>query len=319
MPGLARLRKLAAVRNALALVAIALLGISCSKTPQGNGAISGSIETDEARLASRYGGRVTEILVREGDAIDTGKTLVRLFAPELHARKKQTLALLAELKAGARREEIAAAQAEFEAIAAELQFARAEEKRTAQLADTGAISAADRDRAVSRAAALEKSLAASKSRHQLLLAGARPERIAHVEAQLAEIETQLKELEIAAPGPAVVETLHVKPGDVLQPNAPVATVLLTSHLWVRVYVPATWLGHLQLAQKVRVKVDSFPNKEYTGEIEQIARSAEFTPRNVQTAEDRVKQVFGIKIRLPNDTPDLRAGMSADVFFPNLPK
>jgi HlyD family secretion protein len=84
-------------------------------------------------------------------------------------------------------------------------------------------------------------------------------------------------------------------------------------------VPATWLGRLQLGQKVRVQADSFPGRDFAGEIEQIARAAEFTPRNVQTAEDRVKQVFAVKIRLPGDSPDLRAGMSADVYFPNLPE
>jgi HlyD family secretion protein len=157
-------------------------------------------------------------------------------------------------------------------------------------------------------------LAASKSRYELLVAGTRPERVTQSEAQSAEVETLIKELEVRAPGTAVVETLHVKLGDVLAPNAPVVTLLYTSHLWVRVYVPATWLGHLHLGEKVRVEVDSFPGKKFEGEIEQIARAAEFTPRNVQTQEDRVKQVFGVKVRLPSDTADLRAGMSADVFF-----
>jgi HlyD family secretion protein len=152
----------------------------------------------------------------------------------------------------------------------------------------------------------------------LLQAGARPERIAAAEAQLAEVETQINELEVRAPAPAVVETLHVKLGDVLAPNTPVATLLYTNHLWLRVYVPATWLGHLHLGDKVRVQVDSFADEKFDGVIEQIARSAEFTPRNVQTQEDRIKQVFGVKIRLPSDSGDLRAGMSGNVFF-NIPQ
>lgn len=298
-----------------------VLGNGCSKiskTPESNGAVSGTIETDEARLASRYGGRVTEILVREGDTVSSNQLILRLSAPEVFARRDQLAAQLAEWKAGARKEELATAKAEMEAIAADLEFARSEERRTAQLANTGAIAASERDRALSRANTLEKSLAASKSRYDLLVAGTRSERIAQAEANLAEVETHIKELEVQAPAAAVVETLHVKPGDVLAPNAPVVTLLYTSHLWVRVYVPETWLGHLHVGDKARVQVDSFRGKNFEGEIEQIARSAEFTPRNVQTAEDRVKQVFGVKIRLPSETGDLRAGMSADVFV-DIPK
>jgi len=83
---------------------------------------------------------------------------------------------------------------------------------------------------------------------------------------------------------------------------------------VRVYVPETWLGRIKLAEAVKVRVDSFPNEDFQGTVEQINRSAEFTPRNVQTVEERVKQVFGIKVRLKNDADKLRAGMSADVKF-----
>jgi HlyD family secretion protein len=311
------------VRTAFALLiaALAIFGNGCSKiskTPESNGAVSGTIETDQTRLASRYGGRVIEVFVQEGDTVSSNQLIVRLSAPELSSRRDQLAAQLAEWKAGARKEELATAKAEMEAIAADLGFARNEERRTAQLANTGAIAASERDRALSRANTLEKSLAASKSRLDLLQAGTRPERIAASEAQLAEVETQIKELEVRAPAPAVVETVHVKLGDVLPPNTPVVTLLYTNHLWLRVYVPATWLGHLHLGDKVQVRVDSFADKKFEGEVEQIARNAEFTPRNVQTQEDRIKQVFGVKVRVPSGSGDLRAGMSADVFF-NIPK
>jgi multidrug resistance efflux pump len=95
--------------------------------------------------------------------------------------------------------------------------------------------------------------------------------------------------------------------------------LLTEHLWVRVYVPEPWLGHIQVGEVVKVRVDSDPNKDFHGTVEQIAREAEFTPRNVQTVGERIKQVFGIKIRLDNPEGKLRAGMAADVTFANVPK
>src|SRR6266446_1655293 len=126
-------------------------------------------------------------------------------------------------------------------------------------------------------------------------------------------------MKIAAPSDCVLEVLSVKVGDVLAPNREVATLLLTQHLWVRVYVPETWLGHIQLGDSVTARVDSDPGKDFPGTVEQIAREAEFTPRNVQTVGERIKQVFGIKVRLDNSQGKLRAGMAADVFFPNVPK
>jgi HlyD family secretion protein len=121
-------------------------------------------------------------------------------------------------------------------------------------------------------------------------------------------------MRVAAPSDSVLEVLAVKAGDVLAPNREIATLVLPQQLWVRVYIPEPWLGHIKVGGLVKARVDSFANKEFNGTIEQIARSAEFTPRNVQTAEDRIKQVFGVKVRLDNREGLLRAGMSADVFF-----
>ena len=119
-----------------------------------------------------------------------------------------------------------------------------------------------------------------------------------------------------SPTNCILETLNVKVGDVVPPNREVATLLLTSHLWVRVFVPEPWLGRVKLGESVTVRVDAFAGREFNGVIEQIARAAEFTPRNVQTTEERVKQVFGVKVRLDNKDGDLRAGMAADVMFTN---
>src|SRR6185369_14778234 len=125
----------------------------------------------------------------------------------------------------------------------------------------------------------------------------------------------LREMQIFAPTNCVLEVLSVKVGDVLAPNREVATLLLPQHLWVRVYLPEPWLGHINLGETVRVKVDAFPGKEFQGTVEQINRAAEFTPRNTQTVAERIKQVFGVKIWLKNEEDVLRAGMAADVFFP----
>jgi len=303
--------------NRLFFVVLLLSGVlmvSCGK-PAGPPTVSGTIETDEVHVASRYGGRVEGVFAHEGDVLTNGQVIAELVAPELRAQRTQAEALLAELISGPRQEEIATAKAERDAVAAELDLARLEEKRARDLFAEKTLPESERDRAVTRVATLEKTVAAANSRHDLLLAGTRPERIAQAQARIAELETQQRELRVMAPTNCVLEVLGVKVGDVLAPNREVATLLLADHLWVRVYVPQPWLGQIQLGQQVRVKADAFPDNEFTGIVEQISRAAEFTPRNVQTPEERIKQVFGVKMRLPGDL--LRAGMSVDAFFPNV--
>jgi HlyD family secretion protein len=300
-------------------LALAFLLASCNQNPRSNNAVSGTIETDEVRVASRYGGRVEKLFAQEGDSLKAGQIIAELDAAELPARRDRIAALLAELEAGPRKEEIAAAKAEWETQLAQLDFAGADAKRAEELFAQKTVSVTERDQTVMRANSLEKSVAAAKSKYDLLLAGTRPEQIAQVRAQLAELDTQLREMQIAAPGDCVLEVLSVKVGDVLAPNQPIATLLLTNHIWVRVFVPEPWLGQIKLDDSAKVRVDSFPGKDFTGVVEQINRAAEFTPRNVQTVDERIKQVFGVKVRLDNSSNDLRAGMSADVTFPNVPK
>ena len=299
----------------LASLIPAILLVSCGK-PSGPPSVSGTIETDEVHVASRYGGRVEKIFAWEGDLLTNGQVIAELDAAELPAQRDEAKAQLDELIAGPRKEEIASAKADWEALVSQLALATTEKERALKLFADKTLSEAERDQAVSRAATLEKSTAAAKSRYDLLLAGTRPEQIERAKARIAELDTQLREMRILAPTNCVLEVLSVKIGDVLSPNREVATLLLTDHLWVRVYVPQPWLGHIRLGEQVRVKVDAFPDKEFTGVVEQISRAAEFTPRNVQTPEERIKQVFGVKVRLPGS--QLRAGMSADVFFSNVP-
>lgn len=301
------------------VLALSLLASGCSVGGSSRErSVSGTIETDEVRVASRYGGRVEKLHAQEGDALKTGQRIAELDAAELKARRDQVAAQLAELEAGPRQQEIEAAKHDWEALVSELDQARVDAKRADELFAQKTISATEHDQANTRAATLEKNVAAARSRYDLLLAGTRPERLAQARAQLAEIDSQLREMAIAAPSDSVLEVLSVKVGDVLAPNQDIATLLLTNHLWVRVYVPEPWLGRIQLGEPVTVRVDSDPGKDFSGVVEQIARAAEFTPRNVQTVTERIKQVFGIKIRLDNREGKLRAGMAADVTFPNVP-
>jgi HlyD family secretion protein len=298
-----------------ALLLVSVGATACRKEP-GPPSVSGTIETDEVHVASRYGGRVEKIFAWEGDTLTNGQLIAELDAAELRAQRDQAAATLEEMVAGPRPQELAAAKGDWESLVADLELARIEARRNRELFANKTLSESERDRADSRAAALDKAVAASRSRYELLLAGTRPERIAQARARLAELDSQWHEMRVVAPTNCVLEVLSVKVGDVLAPNREVATLIISGHLWVRVYVPQPWLGFIKVGQKVRAKVDVFPDREFEGEVEQVGRRAEFTPRNVQTPGERVKQVFGVKVRLGADP--LRAGMSADVFFPGVP-
>jgi multidrug resistance efflux pump len=275
--------------------------------------ISGTIEADDARLASRYGGRVEKIFAEEGAMLTNAQPVAELSAPELAARRGAIAAQLAELVKGPRDEEIEAAKKSWEALTVELQNARTDAKRKQDLFAINATSDTERDAAVTKARSLESQAAATKARYDELAAGTRPEQIERLRAQLRELDTQIAELRVTAPAACSLETLHVKLGDVVPPGGPVATIVYPNNLWLRVYVAETSLANVSVGQTVSLRIDGFPNENFTGEIEQINRRAEFTPRNVQTVDERVKQVFGVKIRL-KISARLRPGMSADVVF-----
>ncbi|HEV3100188.1 MAG TPA: efflux RND transporter periplasmic adaptor subunit [Candidatus Udaeobacter sp.] len=256
-------------------------------------AVSGTIEVDEAHVGPRMGGRVEKILAWEGDHLREGQLVAQLDASELRARRGLATA------------QIDTALHDADAQEAQLVFLRDEAGRQQDLLKRRVVSSSDAERADSSSKTQEKNLAAAKMR------------VAQARAQLADIDAQLAEMQVTAPADSVLEVLSVKVGDVLPANREAATLLLTGHLWVRVYVPESWLGLIKLGEHVRVQVDSFPGKDFDGVVEQINRQAEFTPRNVQTVADRIKQVFGVKVRLPSDDDHLRAGMAADVYFPNV--
>jgi HlyD family secretion protein len=283
-------RRLSELMGAAGALTLLLLLAGCGNRGK---AVSGTIEVDEAHVGPRMGGRVEKILAWEGDHLGEGQLIVQLDASELRARRDLANA------------QIDTALHDADAQEAQLVFMHDEAGRQQDLLKRKVVSSSDAQRADSSAKTQEKNLAAAKMR------------VAQARAQLADIDAQLAEMQVTAPADSVLEVLSVKVGDVLPPNREAATLLLTGHLWVRVYVPESWLGLIKLGEHVRVQVDSFPGKDFDGVVEQINRQAEFTPRNVQTVADRIKQVFGVKIRLPSDDDHLRAGMAADVYFPNV--
>jgi multidrug resistance efflux pump len=262
------------------------------------------------------------------------------------ARLEQLTAKLEELQHGPRPQEIKAAQADLDLAQAELDRAQEAHRRIARLFAEMAASQDQMDRA---SADLQVALARVRARTEqldLLKEGTRTEAIAAAEAQrreaeqawrLAEkgyrqeeineayaavnaaksaleaIERQLAELKIVAPVDGTVEALELQPGDLVFANAPAVSLIDMQRVWVRAYVPEDRLD-LALGDRLPVTVDSYPGKRFTGEITFISRQAEFTPSNVQTPEERSKQVFRVKVTLVDGLDQLRPGMAADVWL-----
>ena len=124
----------------------------------------------------------------------------------------------------------------------------------------------------------------------------------------------MKELTVVSPCDCVVEAISLRPGDLVPANAPAVTLLDLTRLWVRTYVPEFRMGQVRLGQRVPIRVDSFPNRRFAGRVTFLASEAEFTPRNIQTPEERSKQVFRTKITFEEGIDVLRVGMGADVLF-----
>lgn len=246
---------------------------------------------------------------------------------------------------GPRREDIDAARANAEAAEAALNLAVLTEKRQRGLFEKGDAPRDHWDRARTELEVAQSRLRAAEAELEQLMAGFREEeigaaaarmraasaelalavegpraeavqraaaRLARASAALEHAKTLLAETVIRAPTNAVVETCRIEPGDLLPAYQTALTLILDEPLWVRIYVPESLLGHAPVGRKAPVSVQSFPGREFEGEIVQVNRRAEFTPRNVQTPETRDDLVFGVKIRIGDPGGLLRPGMVADV-------
>ncbi|HET6574734.1 MAG TPA: efflux RND transporter periplasmic adaptor subunit [Fimbriiglobus sp.] len=160
------------------------------------------------------------------------------------------------------------------------------------------------------------------ARYELLRRGTREEDKAaayaateEARARLAEAEANLREATVVAPERCAIETVAVRAGSLVAPGEPVVVALRADDLWVKAFAPETELGKLRLNQAVEVSVDSYPGKRFAGRITQIANVSEFTPRNVQSLDERKHQVFAVKVRVDDSEGVFKSGMAAEVFVP----
>jgi HlyD family secretion protein len=131
------------------------------------------------------------------------------------------------------------------------------------------------------------------------------------ERQLAYLKRQKEESVVLAPVDGLLEAIDLRPGDLVAANQPVARILEPSQIWVRVYVPEPRLGRVKIGQRAAITVDSYPRREFPGTVVEIRTQAEYTPRNIQTLDQRMDTVFGVKVAI-EPTPELKPGMAATV-------
>jgi len=253
------------------------------------------------------------------------------------------------LRAGSRQQEIDEGRANLRQAEARLELARLTEARNRDLAKDGALSQQELDRAVSDFQAAEASVCASRERLAILVEGPRAEDIRAAEAdrdravaalegarvnaanldlrqedvRVAEatvresgaavrrLETQVAELTVYAPMDGTILTKAAEQGEVVAAGKPLVLMGDLDHPWIKIYVPETAVGKIQLGAAARVFVDSFPTAPFHGTVSWIADQAEFTPKNVQTAEERVNLVYAVKVLISDAARRLKAGMPAD--------
>ncbi|MDR0477246.1 MAG: efflux RND transporter periplasmic adaptor subunit [Desulfobulbaceae bacterium] len=301
--------------------------------------LSGNIEVTEAHLSFKIAGHMEKRLADEGDSARSGQLLARLTSDDerlavqsAEANLALAKAALAELEAGNRVQEIAVAQAAL--MQAQAADRTAQAQRGQAESDLSRYQALVKQGGVSRQQFETQSTVVATARHQaeqtkaavksaaenfdLLKAGARVETIDQARAKLAAAQTalaqakqQLSYTELTAPFSGVVLTKSAEDGEFLQPGSPVLTLAQLDRPWLRAYIPEYRLAQVKLGQTATVTADSLPGKSYAGKISFIASEAEFTPKSVQTFEERVKLVYRIKIDLDNPQGELKAGMPAD--------
>jgi HlyD family secretion protein len=294
-------------------------------------------------------------LMAEGQLEEAQATLDKLVhgarpeeIEEAKARTETAVSALEETKTGARVEEIAGANARLVAAQVAVDKAKLDADRAHRLFATASISQSqvdDADTALKGAVAqrdaaaqaldqlkngsrrediaqAQARAAEARASAKLVLAGSRVEDIkaaqGTVEAakgHLDQIATMIDELVVRAPRPSRVESLDLRPGDILAPNATAATLIEDDQIYVRIYVPETQIGHIHVEQEVPVSVDSFDGRSFKGVVEHINEVGEYSPRNLQTADERANQVFATRVGLREGQGELRAGMAAFVHVP----
>jgi HlyD family secretion protein len=320
-----------------------LASAACSEdAPSDRLRVSGHVEATETRLAAEPGGRILTLTVKEGDRVEPGQTILTLDTKDTElsinrARAEQAAAeaQLRLVQAGSRIEDIRQAQSQVETARAEVAAARVELTAAEQdlerfetLLKNNSGSQKQRDDAKTRRDVARDRVTSAESRVKTaqelvskLQAGARPEeieaaraRVGSVTAQIASLEKILNDATLKSPIAGIVTEKLVEVGEVIPPRTPALVVVDLDHAWADVFVPEPTVPQIKIGQQATVFTDAGGNG-LAGTVAYISPKAEFTPRNVQTAEERSKLVYRVRINVDNKEGVLKQGMPVEAEIP----
>lgn len=296
--------------------------------PPGTVFVSGNIEAIEVDLSFRISGQINHLPIMEGDRVSKDQEIARLDTDTLETLKgsaqsemANARAVLDELEAGYREEEIKSARALAKAAESRLANARDEYERHLSLFKGGAISASAHDSKEMAYKVATEEFNNATQRLTEFERGPREEQIRAARArlerakwELQRIELDIKHSALQSPISGVILIKANELGEVILPGATVATVAEIDEVWLKGYVGEQDLGKIKLGQKAKITIDTYPDRFYEGVVTFISSRAEFTPKNVQTREERIKQVYRVKITIPNLSQDLKIGMPAEGYI-----
>ncbi|MGB8957873.1 MAG: efflux RND transporter periplasmic adaptor subunit [Candidatus Aminicenantales bacterium] len=316
-------------RNTATLILIALSGLACSsKAAKGVITASGTIEAIEVDVASKVTGQILELAVDEGARVKAGDLLATVdhATADIQLRQAEAGVRLADaqlalLVKGSRSEDIRQAEAALEQAQATLKVASDDARRMRELVLTGSVTPKQREDADARLTVAEAQAKAASETLSKVRRLARPEEIQAAEARSAQaraaadlLAKTIADCTITAPAGGIVTHKAVEAGELVTPGSTIVTLTELDSVYVMIYVTEMEMGRVRLGDGVEVRIDAFPNKVFPGKVTYISPEAEFTPKNVQTKEDRVKLVFGIKVEIENKDGFLKPGLPADALI-----
>lgn len=290
---------------------------------------TGTIEVTRADIMPKVSGYIQELSVKSGDRVTAGQQVAKINRTDLEAQVlRDEVALtkaqvqLRDLEAGARVQEKQELAAAVQSAYSLYDKAQKDFQRYQTLYQQGAVSNQQYDSARLAMEVAYQSLVAARQRLSTSEEGNRPDVIEaqRLEAErskavLAASKAVLQDTLVTSPISGLILSKNYENGEYINPGSALLTIGDMSDCWVKVYVSSSQLGLLQTGQKAKVKVDSFPDRSFDGEIKEISQTAEFTPRQSITQSERANLVFAVKIKLDNREGFLKPGMPADVVIP----
>ena len=310
---------------------ISLLYSGCSNENNKNSIeATGTIETVDVVLSSKTNGEIKELRINEGERVRQGDTVMTIDTETLQLQLKQqesgaemSRAQLDLLRNGARKEDIALAESSLNQAQVNYDQAKTDLDRLKKLYLTQTITKKQYDDAVSHFNLMNDQLSYAKENYAKMKNYARPEEIKQAEAKLNQsiasaglIKKNINDSYIISPLNGIVVKKYFEVGETVSPMSSLVKISDLSNVELYIYVTELELGKIKLGQKAEVSVDAFKDKKFEGRVTYISPEAEFTPKNIQTKDERTKLVFAIKIELPNPNFELKSGMPADarIFF-----